>query len=80
VDLPTDGNPIRHILAFPYFYTSNPSPFGPDLTGSNNSERNLANLAFNCPKWNSVALFFYVLPISSSIALIRSIIPILNNI
>jgi hypothetical protein len=38
------------ILAFPFFYTSNPSPLAPALlVGSNNSVLNLANLALSYP-------------------------------
>lgn len=56
VTLPTEGNPIRATLASPDFITSKPSPLAPaDFEGSRSWALYLANLAFNKPRWYSVA-------------------------
>jgi len=56
ITLPTEGNPIRATLASPDFITSKPSPLAPaDFEGSRSWALYLANLAFNKPRWYSVA-------------------------
>ena len=53
---PTEGNPIMATRASPDLSTSKPSPFSPFLpVGSSSCPRYLASLAFNVPKWYSVA-------------------------
>lgn len=56
---PTDGKPINATLASPLFKTSKPSPFSDFFEGSRSCERYFANLAFNKPKWYSVATILY---------------------
>ena len=69
---PTEGKPISPIRASPDLITSKPSPFAPPerIMDSTCSLRDLAILAFNKPRCPSVALFFWVLAISSSISAI----------
>lgn len=53
---PTDGNPMSATLASPDFCTSKPVPPPLDFpTGSRSWARYRANLAFNKPRWYSVA-------------------------
>ena len=62
----------------PYFDTSNPSPSPPLLFGgASSSVRSLASFDFVMPKCPSVALFFCVRDISSSMSLIFSRIPMM---
>eukprot|EP00958_Prasinococcus_capsulatus_P011490 scaffold1142_cov387-Prasinococcus_capsulatus_cf.AAC.4 len=78
VDLPTEGNPMSATRACPKRCTSKPSPAAPVLPpGSSSCVRSLASFALSWPKWYSVALFFCVRAISSSISLIFSWIPML---
>lgn len=60
VDFPTEGKPIRPILASPDLETSNPSPGPPFPLDklSIYSLFNLASLALSKPRCPSVALFF----------------------
>ena len=53
---PTDGNPMRATLASPDFWTSKPVPPPLDFpTGSRSWALYRASLAFNRPRWYSVA-------------------------
>ncbi|KAH3659213.1 hypothetical protein OGATHE_006097 [Ogataea polymorpha] len=78
--LPTDGNPMNPMVS-PVFLTSNPGPPPPppELASFSSSFFNLASLAFSIPKCFSVALFFCVLAISSSMALIFSTVVMMNK-
>src|SRR5581483_3660564 len=81
VDLPTLGRPIRTTVASPAFRTSKPA-FSPPVCMvrpwmfASCSRFSLAILALSRPTWNSVALFIWVLWISSCMALIFSGMPI----
>ena len=80
VDFPTLGNPTRTTEASPDFRTLNPSFSFPVETFfqclfSSNSRLSFAIFALRIPIWNSVALFIWVLWISSCRALIFSGIP-----
>lgn len=56
---PTDGNPMKPILATPVLATSNPEPPPPPLlVGVRSSRFSFASLAFSWPRWKAVALFF----------------------
>jgi len=57
---PTDGNPMKPILATPVLATSKPAPPPPPPpdVGVRSSRFNLASFALSWPKWKAVALFF----------------------
>ncbi|ORD95848.1 hypothetical protein HERIO_2169 [Hepatospora eriocheir] len=50
VDLPTDGNPIKHARPSPDLDISHPLPLTAAPFGRSNSAFNLASLAFNIPR------------------------------
>mmetsp|Transcript_26121 Transcript_26121/g.50787 ORF Transcript_26121/g.50787 Transcript_26121/m.50787 type:complete len:217 (-) Transcript_26121:204-854(-) len=80
VDLPTDGNPIRATLASPALEASNALSLSdappPCVFGLMSSDLKAASLALSFPRWYSVALFFCVDAISSSMALILPKMPL----
>ena len=72
MDLPTLGKPMSATRPWPYFDTSNPSPSPPpDFAGARSCVRSFASFDFKMPRWPSVALFFCVLLISSSMSDLR---------
>eukprot|EP00982_Pelagococcus_subviridis_P017385 31534-Pelagococcus_subviridis.AAC.7 len=80
VDFPTDGNPMSATRPWPYLDTSKLSSFEPlVLDGARSCVRSLASLDFKMPRWPSVALFFCVRDISSSMSLIFSRIPMATD-
>ena len=63
VFFPTEGKPMRHIQVSPDFMKSKPLPLSPQerIIDSTCSLFNFVVLAFNKPRWFSMALFSWSL-------------------